>query len=313
MLSKSGAEVNDLSPQLRKILDDAIADQGKYVIFKFKIAKPNPEYNFMGSSAAIDSEIDISRAPGPKLIWPAWWDLQPVTYRIIDPGDKRRKKIGIVTQEDDAGNPVGFKRCSLREIDMGRRKLDMDNPDDVEMFMYLFMHPLLVNGMFKDKNSADLIEIVNEAADAKKRGKRRSVKADAMYVANNMTDREMKDYACAKGWDEEQDPEILQDLIGADAEGDPDIFKTFMESSNFPYRAEITRAEKAGVIYWLPMENKYTWSNGQVITAFGLIPDIDRLKEMAEWLISNKQGDEIFKRIKTLNRPKKIVQPAEEE
>jgi len=313
MLSKSGAEVNDLSPQLRTTLNEAVAKQGKFVTFKFKISKPNPEYNFFGSAAAMDSEVDMSKGAGPRVIWPSWWDLQPVTYRIIDPGDKRRKRIGIVTQEDDEGNPIGFKRCSLREIDMGRRKLDMDNPDDVEMFMYLYMHPTLTGGIFKDKTLPDLIEIVNDAADAKTRGKRRSVKADAMYVANNMTEREMKDYACAKGWDEDQEPEILQDIIGNDAEKDPDTFKTFMESSNFPYRAEITRAEKNGVIHWLPMENKYTWSNGQVITAFGMIPDIDRLKEMAEWLISNKQGDEIFKRIKTLNRPKRVVAPVDDE
>lgn len=312
MLSKSGAEVNDLSPELRKIINEAVAKQGKFVIFKFKISKPNPEYNFIGSAAAIDSEIDMSKQ-GPKVLWPAWWDLQPVTYRIIDPGDKRRKKIGIVTQEDEEGNPIGFKRCSLREIDMGRIKLDMDNPDDVEMFMYLFMHPLLTGGMFKDKTQADLIEIVNEIADAKSRGKRRSVKADAMYVANNMTEKEMLDYACAKGWDEDQDAEILQDLIGSDAENDPDKFKEFMESGNFNYRAEITRAEKSGVVHWLPMENKYTWSNGQVIVAFGKIDDMDRLKEFSEWLISNKHGDDIFKRIKTLLRPKRAEVPAEEE
>jgi hypothetical protein len=307
MLSKSGAEVNDLSPELRKILDEAIAKQGKFVVFKFDIAKPNPEYNFMMNPIAIDSGMDMSKVAQGRKIYPAYYDLQPVTYRIIDPGDNRRKKVGIVTEEDKEGNPTNFKRCSLREMDMGRVKLDMDNPDDREMFMYLWMHPKLKGGMFKDKNEQDLIEIVNERADAKKRGLRRSDKADALYVSSHMSLGEMKDFACASGWEEDQEEEVLQDMIGAFAENDPAGFKEFFNSSQYPYRAEIMRAERNGVIHWLPMENKYTWANGGLITAFGKMDNLDRLKEMAEFLISNKNGDEIFKRIKGLNRPKREV------
>lgn len=304
MLTKSG-EFNDLSTQLQDIIRAKISQFGKKVKVKFRIAQKNPEHNFIGSAQAIESEVDLSQVGGPKFIYPAYWDLQPVTYRIVDPGDKKRKRIGLVKEENEKGHPVAFHRITLVERDRGVRQFDTDRPDEHDALIYLLLHPAHKGGMFHDDEYGDMFEIINEVADAKTRNRRRSDKADAMYVAANMSEKEIKDFACAIGWDENDEPELLADQIANMAESDHEGFKRFLEDSHYAYRAEIKRAENAGVIIWSPMENKYTWSNGQTIAAFGIQENLDRLKALSEFLESHKEGDAMFKRIKALLRPKR--------
>lgn len=288
------------------MLQDKMDSLPKKVTIKFNISQKNPEYNFIGGTAAIDSEVDMSQTTGPQRIYPACWDLQPVTFRIKDPGAKKRIKIGIVTEENPQGDPIGFKRIRLLEHERGIKILNQENPDDEDELALILLHPALKGGMFFDADYPEIMEIVNLAADAKTRNLKRNHKTDAMYVAANMNHKEIKDFACAMGWDENEDVDVLQDKISEMAEKQTDKFKVFIESSMYHHRAEITRAEKAGHIVWIPMENKYTWADGQLIAAFGKQEGpADRLKLITEWISSHRNGEDVFKRIKGLNRPEK--------
>lgn len=315
MLTSNGVKINDFSPELRAMLEKKVADLEKIggkIKFKFNIAQKNPEYNFQGAQNGEGDEMEIIQAVGPKTVFPSYWTLQPVTFYIVDPGDKKKKRAGIVIEEDEKGNAIGFKRIVLTERDRGVKTLRFENPDDRDEIGLILLHPALKGGLFHDeKQYGNLIELVNETADAKKRTARRSDKADAMYVASRMDDKEIKDFACAMGWDEDEDISVLGDRIGEMAESDPEGFAKTMKHDHFQYRAAITRAEKAGEIIWIPLENKYTWSNGQTIAAFGKQDDLDRLKSLSEFLMTHKEGDAMFKRIKALTRGKREEKPVE--
>jgi hypothetical protein len=310
MLTKAG-DFNDLSDQLGQLLTDKIAKLGKKVKFKFNISQKNPEHNFQGAQNGDGEDVEFISAVGPKRIFPSYWDLQPVTFRIVDPGDKRRKRIGLVKDLNDEGNPIGFRRITLMERDRGIRIFDPEKPDDLDDIAYLLLHPALKGGLFHDSQYGDLFEIVDDKADARTRNRNRSDKADVMYVASNMNLKEKKDFACAMGWDENEEEDILADRIMDMAENDHMAFKHFMEHAHFNYRAAITRAEKSGDIVWMPLENKYTWANGQTIAAFGMVDNLDRLKALAEFLQTHKEGDAMFKRIKSLVSNKKEKEPVE--
>ena len=306
MLTKTGVDIvyNDLSTELRDTLKKEIAKYGKQVRLRFNIGKKNPEYNFPGQML-MDEDSGVTQHTAAKVIYPAYWELSPVTFSIIDPGDKETKRIGLVKELSERGNPQGFLRCVLMDRDRGIKVLDLEQPADIDMFCLLLLHPALKAGMFHNKQSGDLFEIINVAKEAEARSRKRSLKADAMYVAANMIDGEIRDFACSMGWDEDEDFQVLSDRVSEMAEFDHENFNKFMNSVDFACRAVITRAEKAGVIVFVGLENKYTWPNGQLIAAFERNDSRDRLKALAEYLMGSPKGDEIYKRIKKLTRPAK--------
>lgn len=312
MLTKTGVDIvyNNLSDELRATLKKEIAKYGKQVKLRFNIGKKNPEYNFSGQML-LDDESGLTQYTASKLIYPSYWELSPVTFQIVDPGDKETKRIGLVKELSERGNPQGFYRCVLLERDRGIKVLDLEQPADIDMFSMLLLHPSLKEGMFHNKQHGDLFEIVNVVKEAEARSRKRSLKADAMYVAANMTDGEIKDFACAMGWNEDDDFQVLADRVSEMAEYNHEEFNKHMNSVDFACRAVITRAERAGAIIFVGLENKYTWQNGQLIAAFERNDSRDRLQALAEFLMGSPKGDEIYKRMKKLLRPAAKTETAE--
>lgn len=301
MLSPSGKKYNELSDKLRKELQAKKQKLGQFAKFKFAIAKKNPEYNFIDIP-----EASIRQTAAPEYIFPMQVDIQPVTYTIRD-YDNKDKKIGLIAEENEKGEPIGFRRITVKERDRGVLKLDLNTTTGEDDFAYLMLHPRTENGIFYDDKQGPLIKLVDEKADAKKYTEIKSQKADAMYVATKMDDADVRDFACAMNWDEDEDVDILKGRVIDMAENNTPEFVKFVETAEIKKLAVIKRAESAGVIKWLPLDYKYAWgANGQTIVAFGRKEDMNPLREMADWLITAKNGAEVFKKLENALRPAKV-------
>lgn len=293
MLEKQG-KYNDLSPKLREDLAKAADKAGRYVKYRFAIARKNP---------------DGEHRTGGEYIYPLLYTLTPVTFDIIDPYDKQRKKIGIVVAlKENGANSDDFARIEIREGWQGIYTLDMEKPDDMDKFAYLELHPKLEGGLLRDPNSPAMVARVDDKQRATDAIRLRNVKIDAMFAASNMNHEEVKDFASAMGWDEALDIMILKDQIAELAERDPNFFIDFINDKGLEHKAVIKRAVDNGILSWVPVENKFIWnSNKQTIAVLERMQGGKELERMSEWIFTSKNGEEVYKRIKAMLQERKPV------
>lgn len=287
MLDQIGTKpvYNNLSPKLRETLEAKAKEAGRYVKYKFAIAKRNP---------------DLELKTGGEYLYPLRWALTPVTFYITDPHDGLRKRIALVKELKEFGAPGdGFKRVLLDEHFRGVLTLDMEHMPDQDIFMYLELHPKLEGGMFRDKNEMAVFRHIDVVKEAKASLTARENRANAMFVASQMSLNEARDFACAMGWDEHEDPSIIRDKIMEQAEKDPQWFKDFIDNKSIEYRAVIKRAMDNNIISWQPVENKFIWSsNNQTIAILDRCEDGKVLERMSDWVITSKNGQEVYMKLK---------------
>lgn len=286
MLEQQGTKVvyNNLSEELRKILDDKAAEAGRFIKYKFAIARKNP---------------DIELRTGGEYLYPQRWSLSPVTFDIVD-YDKKRKKIGLVTRLREYGNPDdGFRRVHLEEPWRGVYILDMTDKDDRDTFCYLELHPKLENGLFRDPNMPAVFSRIDEVKQAKKSLTARENRANSMFVATTLTDSETRDFACAMGWDEREDISIIRDRVLEIADKDQEFFKNFINNKSIEYRAVIKRAMDNNIIAFQPVESKFIWTtNGQTIAVLERCEGDKVLDRMSDWVQTSKNGHEVYSKLK---------------
>jgi hypothetical protein len=286
MLDQIGTKpiYNNLSPELREKLNKKAAEAGRYVKYKFAIAKRNPDGEFK---------------TGGEYLYPLSWSLTPVTFHITD-SDGLRKKIGMVDKLKEFGHPAdSFRRVKLLEQFRGILTLDMDNMEDQDMFAYLQLHPKLEGGMFRDKNEMAVFKHIDDIKEAKSSLSARENRANAMFVASQMAANEIKDFACAMGWNEHDDISIIRDRVMELADKDPLWFKNFIDNKSIEYRAVIKRSMDNNIIAWQPVENKFVWtSNGQTIAILDRCEDGKVLERMSDWIVTSKNGQETYTKLK---------------
>lgn len=291
MLESIGTKVvyNNLSDQLRKDLEDKLAESPRYINYKFAIARPNP---------------DVEMRVGGDYLYPLRWSLTPVSFDIIDPYDKKRKRIGLVTRLREMGAPDdGFRRILLEEAWRGILRLDKTDANDRDAFACLELHPKLEGGRFRDQNMPAVFKRIDEVQEARKSRSEKENRANAMFVATSMTNAEIMDFACAMGWDENRDIEIIRDEVLELADKNAQFFRDFINNKSIEYRAVIKRAMDNNIVAFQPVENKFIWSsNGQTIAILerceGGIEDV--LSRMSDWVITSKNGQEVFSKMKVL-------------
>lgn len=281
-------QYNKLSPELRAILNKERELAGKIVKYKFYIAHKNP---------------DAQHAADGEYIYPASYTLTPVTYNILDPGDKTYKLIGLAVGLATYGEieEVTLERVSVPGRFAGILTLDLQYMEHLAMFEFLQMHPKLEGGMFRDKNVPAMFVRVDDLKEAKTKLKRREDRSIALQFATRMQEKEVREFAAAMNWNELDDLDILRDKITELADKDPAFFQKFIDDPLLESKATIRRALDANIIAWIPVENKFVWvSNGTTIAMLERGEGEEYMDKMAHWFRAHKNGDEVYKKIKSL-------------
>lgn len=276
---------NQLSPQLRKELEDKAAKLGRFIKYKFAIAKKNP---------------DGEKRTGGEYLYPLLYTLTPVTYQIRDPYDLQLKNIGMVARLKEMGaQDDSFRRLQVKEGWQGVYTLDMNKPEDQEVFAWLEMHPKLEGGKFRDTNIGAVVTMVDDLADAKRMNIQRNLRIDAMFVASNFTEKQQRDFAAAMGWNEHEDSEIIKNSIVSLAEQDPEFFRDFVDNKKIEYRAVLKRAMDNNIIAYVPVESKVIWnSNRQTIAILERVETNNLLDRLSDWVLTSKNGMDVYNKIR---------------
>lgn len=290
---------NDLSPVLRKKLEAHIDSFGRYVRYKFNLERKNPdptEYN-------------------GKIIYPSMYNLHPVQWKIIDndetkerleAGKQKSKNIGNIekVERDDKGN-LQYRYIGLRvvEIDKGIKNFDMTKDEDRNTVAWLELHPKNGNGLFFNNQNVAVFQRADETKLATEQRAERSARKKALDAVEDMTEKDIVDFADAMTWDSTEDIILLRNKVEGLAESTPKIFNDLIGSPKVKYQSIIKKAIDNKIITHNQAEGSLSWtSTGQQIIALGMNngakTDVERF---ADWFIeSGKKGDEAYKKIKSL-------------
>lgn len=294
MLLEKTAHYNDISPKLRKILEEKILSFGKVVRYKFDIARPNP---------------DPQKHNG-DTVYPAGYTLDPTTFTFTDKyedreGVSKTKRIGLIDQVDEKGLPNRFRKIKVLDRDRGVLVLNLeDNPEHRDYAMMLELHPKLSNGEFSDKTKHQVVRRIDEQAYATDQRQARSERKLAMDTAEKMSDKEIIEFADAMMWDSTQDVGVLRNMAEDVAEHTPKMFTDLVNDKKMKFQAAVKRGIDNKVFEYNPEDCKLTWaSTGQIIVALGkgsLDNDYERL---AEWFMTaGKKADEAYKKLLSLEK-----------
>lgn len=298
MLLRQESEFNNLSPQLRKEIEEKVRGFGKVVRYKFDISNVNP---------------DPEKKNG-KVIWPHIYTLDPAVFYINDPYEKREgvsrsKRIGLIDEvEIIQGFKVvkKFKKIRVEGKFMGILKLEIQDIDDhFDFACYLELHPKLTGGGFMDKGKRQVFTRVDEQAAATTARVERTAKQKAFNTAAGMSMKELIDFADAMSggnnteWDSSAEEVILRNQVEELAEIDPVFFNDLVQGKNIEYQALIKQALNKGIITFDPAEYSFVYAgNKQPIITLSPNGEKNEVEKMAEWLQTG--GKEIHKKIKSL-------------
>lgn len=294
MLEQEGI-YNDLSPKLREKLETRIDSFGRFVRYKFNLARPNP---------------DPQKYNG-DIIYPSQYNLHPVQWKITDNDEDRKdkqkvKNIGVIekTERDDRGN-LQYRYLGVRitDIERGVKIFDMEKEEDRTMVAALELQPKNGSGLFPNPQMVSIFSRVDEAKHATEKRAERSARKKALDAAEDMTDKEIVDFADAMSWNSTEDSILLRNKVEELAENTPELFNDLISGQKIKYQSIIKKGIDNKILSHNTSEGSLAWaSTGLQIISLGLgsgtKTDIERF---AEWFLeAGGKADVAYKKLKSL-------------
>lgn len=291
------AHYNDFSPKFIEELEERIKGFGNVVRYRFDIEKPNPDKEHYNG----------------KTLFPQMYTLDPAVFNISDKHEDRVGKsktktvANIKTAEMNEHGVLipTFNKIRIKAGARGILRLDLTNEDDIDICRQLELHPKLKNGLFADASRVPVVSRVDEVADATTARLERGARLTALNAINDMSDADIKQFADGMQWDSSQEIEVLRNQAEILADTEPVFFNDIVKSGNIVYQALVQQALNKGIIMFDPAEYKFSWvGNKQPITVLSPVGEKSHIEKMAEFLKIGTQGQEVFKKIKSLTNGK---------
>jgi len=290
MLQQQGI-YNDFTDELRAEIDKKIEGFGKKMRIKFDISKPNP---------------DPAKYNG-NTIYPFLYTLDPKTFKITDPYEKRPgkqkvKNVGIVDKINEKGDVASFKCVRISERMKGVLELDLTVPEQLEMAEYVLLHPKLKEGKYMDSQKIQMISIIDENKYATEQRTLRSAKTQALNFAMQMSEKQVVEFADAMNWDSTEEMSIIRNKIEDLAEHTPDIFNDLVKDEKMKFQAVVKQAFDNKIISYDPTGNRIIWvSTTQPIAQLGTDLDKNEVERAALWFqLGGENATKAFEKIKSL-------------
>ncbi len=241
------------------------------------------------------------------MVFPNLYTLDPCIFDILDPyeekGKPKSKKIALVSGTDEKGIPNKFGRIRVRAAEAGILDLDLtEGSEGWYTAMYLELHPKLLNGKFADTSKHPVVSRIDEVQSASNAKKERTARLKALNVAQDITDKDVFNFADAMLWDSSEDILILRNKVEELADTNPEFFNDLVSGKTIEYKAAIKKAMNKKVIEFDPAEYKFLWcGNKQTIAMLSPAGDRNEVDKFSEFLqTGGEKADTIYKKIKDL-------------
>lgn len=301
MLQQKG-RYNDLSPELRQKIAKHVESLGSIVRYDFHLGRINP---------------DPEPNPGQKILYPEMWTLGQVVFDITDPYEKRSDKdttktIALVEKIDntvDKNDGDRFTHISVRDRQNGMLEYNTSIPEQKDIVAYLECHPKNGDGLFPSPLYENMyFNRIDQGKLATDQRTERKARKTAMDYAEQMSDKEVVDFADSMGWKSSGDINQIRNDIEAMAETTPEMFNDKVDDKEtLTIKSTLKKAIDNKVIAHNPAEGSLLWaSTGQNIITLGVSgggkSDLERF---AEWFKTggNKAESQLKKISSLLEKP----------
>lgn len=169
---------------------------------------------------------------------------------------------------------------------------------DRRVYEYLMMSNINAQNPNRDPSVPKLVEPIDEVENAKMRRSLKKLKREAIRMAEDMSEEEIRAYFKGKGAVERKDIYILREMVENDAETDPEAFMSKGVTSDKKLDTELRIASKKKVIRF--DQEVSAWYFGDTEEKICDVPrgiGISRYEELANFITKNENGDEIFQTI----------------
>lgn len=233
--------------------------------------------------------------------------LYPPSYRvktfdrILDPGKNEYMDIGVFERKvkDKDGNETIRTRAFYLRGAKGLLALTIGGNQDDEMYEFLELSNENQSNPNRDTSVVPMFRRIDAIKDASDRTQKRDVLTSALVYVSNMGEMEIREFAAAMAWGENDDLELLHDQVGEFARTKPNEFVKFFNDPQLRTKALIKNAITKGIIKHDVATNKILWGNGDaVIAALDRQDGKTYVDTFSEWIRVMKGGDNILAGIK---------------
>lgn len=175
-------------------------------------------------------------------------------------------------------------------------------PEDIEVAKILSLHPNNADNA-KRYNAEPIFEVIRPEKTASEKRKLRGMKQDALAVAMEMTDEQIRAFAVSINKDPKADIEVLREIVESYAEKKPMEFVERGVLKADEIELLVKQADDAGVIEWNKDDNSWYWPGSEKIVSIPRGVKPGKFKGLAEFLIENTEiASEVQLRIKAAQK-----------
>jgi hypothetical protein len=255
--------------------------------------------------------------PGDKVVYkvhgitphpmdPTKWAIPaarnvPPTDEIYDPIKEEYASIGAV-RSVDADGTHRFHEIYFFGNQGGHLILNGGIAADQEIHSYLQLCNYNGSNPDRDVSKEIIFEVVDEAVKADKEVKKRSKKREALNIAADLSEDEIRNIVAALGQDDTDKISVLRNKMEELADVDPENFLGLISNKQLTMKAALNRAVSKGVIIFDAEQSKFTWPNGEVILVVSRTTGGDNIEELLAFCVANQKGEKVFQTIQSKSR-----------
>jgi ribosomal protein S18 len=214
----------------------------------------------------------------------------PTEDHIFDPGvDKQGGYIDVAYEHGQ----IWFERRSL-----GMLIITGGNKRNQELYQYLEHCNYNASNTDRDASIKPIFERIDAVKKATKKRQTREYLRDAMNLAYELNDDEVRTLISSLGKDEDKDISILRDEIEEMAMSNPKAFISNSSNHQKQILATIKRAIDKKVIVFDSEQSRFVWGNNkEVILSTPRVNLKKRMKAFLEYVLNTKQGQIVYEGI----------------
>lgn len=262
-----------------KLLKKMLLKPGEKVVYKLHNIAPAP--------------MDPSR-----LAIPAYRNVPPID-QIYDKESESYIDIAAVKSVDAEGHHT-FHDIYFTAQQAGHMILFGGRAVDQEIHSYLSLCNYNASNADRDTNKEIIFELVDEEAKANEESSKRNMKRDALNIAADLSNDDVKNYTAALGKADDRPIKVLRNELEALADRDPKEFLELINNKQAIIKATINRAISKGVVLFIEEQSMYKWANGEAILT--VARGTEAIDEFVSFCVSSVKGEKVYQTLQTKSK-----------
>lgn len=220
----------------------------------------------------------------------------PVIDQIWDEEKQDYVDIAAISRVSRDGNH-GFHELWFYGSQGGHWILKGGVAQDQEIYSFLSLCNFNGSNPNRDTSKEIIFELVDEAKTSEVERKKRNIKREALNIAADLDQEEVKNLIAALGKDDTRKIDVLRNELETLADKDPATFLELAGNKQAATKAVLNRAVTKGVIIFDNEQSRFTWPNGEVILTVARTTGGDNIEELLGYCVSNAKGEKVFQTI----------------